>query len=62
LALGTGIPLKNQVVSVAVQVQNVFNTKYFNHTSYYRLINVPEPRRNLVVNVSIPISGQLKQD
>jgi iron complex outermembrane recepter protein len=62
LALGTGIPLKNQVVSVAVQVQNVFNTKYFNHTSYYRLINVPEPGRNLVVNVSIPISGQLKQD
>jgi iron complex outermembrane receptor protein len=62
LAFGAGFPLKNQIVSVAVQVQNLFNTKYFNHTSYYRLINVPEPGRNLVVNVSIPISGQLKQD
>jgi iron complex outermembrane receptor protein len=56
LAFGAGIPLKSQVVSVAVQVQNLFNTKYFNHTSYYRLINVPEPGRNLVVNVNIPFS------
>ncbi|MGE0018170.1 MAG: TonB-dependent receptor [Draconibacterium sp.] len=54
LALGAGIPLKNQVVSVAAQVQNLFNTKYFNHTSYYRLINVPESGRNLVINVNIP--------
>jgi iron complex outermembrane receptor protein len=54
--------LKNEVISVALQVQNLFNTKYFNHTSYYRLINVPEPGRNLVVNVYIPFSGQLKQD
>lgn len=62
LAFGAGIPLKSQVVSVAVQVQNLFNTKYFNHTSYYRLINVPEPGRNLVVNVSIPFSGHFKQN
>lgn len=54
LALGAGIPLKNEIVSVAVQVQNLFNTRYFNHTSYYRLINIPEPGRNLVVNVNIP--------
>jgi len=62
LAFGAGIPLKSQVVSVALQVQNLFNTKYFNHTSYYRLINVPEPGRNLVVNFSIPFSGHFKQN
>lgn len=62
LAFCAGIPLKSQVVSVALQVQNLFNTKYFNHTSYYRLINVPEPGRNLVVNVSIPFSGHFKKN
>lgn len=62
LAFGAGVPLKKEVVSVAVQVQNVFNIKYFNHTSYYRLINVPEPGRSLVVNVSIPFSGNYKHE
>jgi iron complex outermembrane receptor protein len=57
ISFGAGVPFKNQVVSVSVQVQNHFNTKYFNHTSYYRLINVPEPGRNLVVNVSIPFQA-----
>lgn len=55
--LGGNLKISQQLVSIALQVQNLFNTKYFNHTSYYRLINVPEPGRNLVVSVSIPISG-----
>jgi iron complex outermembrane recepter protein len=54
LALGTDVKWNNQPVSVSVQVQNLFNRKYFNHTSYYRLINVPEPGRNMVLVVNIP--------
>lgn len=54
--LGGNLKISNQQVSIALQVQNLFNTKYFNHTSYYRLINVPEPGRNFVLNVSIPFT------
>lgn len=54
--LGGTISLFHQQVNISLQVQNLFNTKYFNHTSYYRLINVPEPGRNFIVNVSIPFS------
>jgi iron complex outermembrane receptor protein len=58
LGLGGDIVFKNQRINISMQVQNLFNTKYFNHTSYYRLINVPEPGRNFIVNVSMPFSGK----
>ena len=60
LGLGGDVLIKNQKIDIAIQVQNLFNTKYFNHTSFYRLINVPEAGRNFVVNVSIPFSGKMK--
>jgi iron complex outermembrane recepter protein len=40
-------------------VRNLLNRLYFNHTSYYRLINVPEPGRGVVVNISVPFSGEI---
>lgn len=62
MGFGGDINLKHQRVSISMQVQNLLNTKYFNHTSYYRLINVPEPGRNFIVNISIPFSGKIKQE
>lgn len=62
LGLGGNIIMGNQKIDVSIQVQNLFNTKYFNHTSYYRLINVPEPGRNFIVNISIPFSGNMKKE
>lgn len=57
--LGGDVFYKKQKVNVSVQIQNLFNQKYFNHTSYYRLINVPEPGRNIIVNVSLPFSKKI---
>lgn len=62
LGLGGDIAFNNQRINVSMQVQNLFDNKYFNHTSYYRLINVPEPGRNIIVNISIPLSGKMKQE
>ncbi len=59
LSFGGEIQFKNQKVNISMQVQNLLNTKYFNHTSYYRLINVPEPGRNFIVNVSVPFLGKI---
>ncbi len=36
-------------------VNNVFNVFYLEHTSYYRLIGVPEPGRNFTLSLSIPL-------
>ena len=62
IGIGGDVILKNQCLSITMQVQNLFNTKYFNHTSYYRLINVPEPGTNFILTVSIPFSGKMKNE
>ncbi len=59
VGLGGDLKAGNQKIDISVQVQNLFNTKYFNHTSYYRIINIPEAGRNIIVNLSIPFSGSI---
>ncbi|PKB44204.1 iron complex outermembrane receptor protein [Cellulophaga sp. RHA19] len=41
-------------VDLRLKLNNVFNTKYYNHTSFYRLIDVPEAGRNISVSLTIP--------
>ncbi|QWX85162.1 TonB-dependent receptor [Cellulophaga sp. HaHaR_3_176] len=41
-------------VEMRVKLNNVFDTKYFNHTSFYRLIDVPEAGRNISLSLTIP--------
>lgn len=58
LGLGADIRMKDQNISLSVQVQNLLNNKYYNHTSYYRLLNVPEPGLNLIIHVSVPFGDR----
>ncbi|WP_435132987.1 TonB-dependent receptor [Formosa sp. A9] len=50
------LKLSNRLKPLALRIKlnNVFNTKYYNHTSFYRLIDVPEPGRNLSLSLTIP--------
>ena len=36
------------------QIRNVFDTPFYNHLSFYRKLNVPEPGRNVQVILKIP--------
>lgn len=56
IGLGGEVLTKDQAIGISVQIQNLLNHKYFNHTSYYRLLNVPEPGLNLIINISVPFS------
>lgn len=60
VGLGGLIKRKNLRANISFQIQNLFNNKYFNHTSYYRLINVPEPGRNFILNISLPFLVNIK--
>ena len=44
----------NLPVKMRVKLNNVANTKYYDHTSFYRLIDVPEAGRNLSVSFTLP--------
>jgi iron complex outermembrane receptor protein len=51
---GINVFKNDNPVDIRVKLNNVFNTKYFNHTSFYRLIDVPEAGRNLSLSLTIP--------
>nr|WP_121270991.1 TonB-dependent receptor [Pedobacter schmidteae] len=53
---GTKMKLHAQPLVISLQVQNLFNTRYLNHTSFYRLIELPEAGRNLVLSLKIPFA------
>ncbi|RPE00252.1 TonB-dependent receptor [Aureibaculum marinum] len=43
-------------VNLRVKLNNVFNTKYYDHTSFYRLIDVPEAGRNISISLIVPFN------
>lgn len=57
IGFGGDIRMKDQYLRISLQVQNLLNNKYYNHTSYYRLLNVPEAGTNFIINVSVPFGG-----
>ena len=53
LAAGKDFQLRGATLSVTLHADNLLNHRYYDHTSYYRLIDVPEPGRNLSVMVGL---------
>lgn len=51
---GSRIAVGRHEVQVNLQVQNLLNTRYLNHTSFYRLIELPEQGRNIVLSLKVP--------
>ena len=54
LQAGTSFHLQGQPVNLSLQLQNALDTRYLSHTSFYRLIGLPEQGRNLVLSLKIP--------
>lgn len=54
------IPIRNNKLSVGLSIQNILNTKYYNHLSFYRKVEIPEPGRNLQLIIKLPIQILLK--
>ncbi|MEO1257253.1 MAG: TonB-dependent receptor [Bacteroidota bacterium] len=58
IGIGSDLLFGGQKVQFSCQVQNVFDTAYLAHLSRYRLINVPEQGRNVVVSLKVPFGGK----
>lgn len=57
ISLTTGLNLfnkKERNPKLRLKLNNVFNKVYFDHISFYRMIDVPQPGRNSSVSVTIP--------
>ena len=44
---------------MALHADNLLNRRYYDHTSYYRLIDVPEPGRNVSLMVGLEFKEKL---
>jgi iron complex outermembrane receptor protein len=54
-SIGVGIPY----MRIMLQVQNIFDTKYYKHLSFYRRLDLPEIGRNFLLSVQIPINSKV---
>jgi len=52
--LKTDILIHNFKATLSVQGSNLLNKKYYNHTSFYRALQLPEQARNIQVILNIP--------
>lgn len=48
------VPLGKHHLLVNLTVNNLLNTRYYNHLSFYRRVEVPEPGRNISISVKLP--------
>ena len=57
---GTELKVGSQRPELSLQVQNLGNTKYLNHLSRYRLLNLPEQGRNVSLLLKLPLEIKSK--
>ena len=60
LAASHRFDIRGGQLSVALQLNNLLDASYYDHTSFYRLIDVPEPGRNLSIRIKYDFKKQVK--
>lgn len=51
------IKFKGYKANINLRVDNILNERYFNHTSFYRRLQIPEMGRNIQLNIKIPFGN-----
>lgn len=54
------LPLGGTNVEITLTARNLFDTRYYNHLSFYRKMEIPEPGRNFQLLIKVPIKQLLK--
>ena len=54
------IPIRgNQAIEITLTARNIFDTRYYNHLSFYRKVEIPEPGHNFQLLIKIPFKKLL---
>jgi iron complex outermembrane receptor protein len=56
LSSGFDLKIGNQTAQFRLSASNLFDTAYMNHLSRYRLLNLPEQGRNIIVSIKMPFA------
>jgi iron complex outermembrane receptor protein len=60
LSIGGNIKMKNQFISLSISANNILDTKYIDHLSTLKEVNLYNPGRNISLNLKIPFGGTMK--
>lgn len=58
--LSTELLLGGEKLELTLSAQNIFDKRYFNHLSFYRKVEIPEPGRNFQILIKLPLKRLLK--
>ena len=54
------LPVAGNKVEITLTVRNILNTRYYNHLSFYRKVEIPEPGRNFQLLIKVPFKKRFK--
>ncbi len=54
------LPLGGRSMELTLTVRNLFDTRYYNHLSFYRKVEIPEPGRSFQLLIKLPFKTTLK--
>ena len=60
MGLALNIPIFGNNVEIILSAQNLLDTKYYNHLSFYRKVEIPEPGRNFQILIKTPFNSKFK--
>lgn len=53
MTAGKMFTFRDYTLRVSLNASNLLDRRYYDHTSYYRLMNIPEPGRNMALMVAV---------
>ncbi len=59
LSIGGNIKIKNQFISLSISANNILDTKYIDHLSTLKEVNLYNPGRNISLNLKIPFGVKM---
>ena len=59
ISIGGNIKMKNQFISLSISANNIFDTKYIDHLSTLKEVNLYNPGRNISLNLKIPFGVKM---
>ena len=54
LSIGGNIKMQNQLISISISANNIFDRKYIDHLSTLKEVNMYNPGRNITFNLRVP--------
>lgn len=60
MGISYSLPIRGNYIELSLSAKNILNKKYFNHLSFYRKVEIPEPGRNIQLSILIPLKINLK--